>query len=175
MNDMGDRCGCHTAIVLTNLSGGLWLADVGMPLYSPIPLNGAAHPSNPFHRYSLKPVAGGFEVLRDNHPTPCAFTLRDHPVSDHDYRAVVTADYGEGGLFLDRLILLKVVDRRVWRFDHGALANGLQWFEGGIGHAAPLPPIRSLRLPTTSPLLKRRCARRCGGANLAVAGALRGT
>src|SRR5574342_309253 len=38
INNMGAKVGCHTAIVLT-LEGQPWLVDVGLPLFSPLPLD----------------------------------------------------------------------------------------------------------------------------------------
>lgn len=136
INDMGVRRGCHTAIIVTNLAGGRWLADIGMPLYAPIPLDGGDQPANPYHRYTLALNSDGFDVLRDRHSNAYAFSLRDQAVDDATYRAAVTADYDRDGLFLDRVILTKVIDGRVWRFEHGPARTLLAWFQSGAAHEA---------------------------------------
>ncbi len=38
INNMATKVGCHTAIVL-KLEGKPWLVDVGLPLFSPLPLD----------------------------------------------------------------------------------------------------------------------------------------
>ena len=121
INNMGDSIGCHTAIVLM-LDGSKWLVDAGLPLHAPLPLNpsGVTGRRSPFFRYSVKPEgAGCYEIERNPHPLPYAFTLVDRPVSDAIYRAATAADYGENGLFLDRVIVNRVIGERLWRFNAG--------------------------------------------------------
>lgn len=114
VNDMGETCGCHTAIVL-NLAGEQWIADVGIPLYAPVPIGGSTE--TPYHTYAAQPVGGNrYEITRDRHPRPYIFTLINTPVSEADYRAATTNDYGDNGLFLDRVIITRLVDDVIWRF-----------------------------------------------------------
>jgi arylamine N-acetyltransferase len=140
INNMGDRVGCHTAIIL-KIERERWLVDVGIPLYVSIPVdpNAPARRTSPFHVYTLSPAGtGSFEVVRDNHPSPYVYTLIDRPVDDQAFRAAITADYGENGLFLDRLIITKVIQGQQWRFNSGDPPFHLEKFVNGRRTNYPL-------------------------------------
>lgn len=130
VNDMGDTVGCHTAIVVT-LGDTRYLADVGLPLHCPLPLDPTrtTRSRGPFHTYSARPDgAGSYVIERTRHPKRYVFTLRDKPIADADYFAASSADYGEGGLFLDRVIVTRVVGDRVVRFNSGEQPYRLESF-----------------------------------------------
>lgn len=119
INNMGETIGCHTAIVL-RLEGAKWLADVGIPLYAPMRLDAAAitQYETPFHRYTITPQGNNqYQIERSDHPKPIIFTLIDEPVPDEAYRQATTNDYGPDGLFLNRLVLTKVVRGRAWLYN----------------------------------------------------------
>ncbi len=119
INNMGDSIGCHTAIV-ARLDGQKWLVDVGMPLYALLPISnrGAMHRSSPFLNYTVRPDGRSrYQIEQRPHPKPIAFTLVDEPVDDDTYRAATTTDYGDNGLFLDFVIINKVVNNQPWRFN----------------------------------------------------------
>lgn len=118
INNMGEKVGCHAAIVL-RVNGERWLVDGGIPLYVPLRIDPSAptQRDSPFHAYTVRPDgAGVYQVERTRHPKPNCYTLLDTPVPDAAYRAATTADYGAGGFFLDRVIINKVVDGQAWRF-----------------------------------------------------------
>jgi arylamine N-acetyltransferase len=119
INDMHASTGCHTAIVVL-LDGERWLTDVGMPIYLPIPF-GPEHAgarATPFHTYTVRPEGEGiYTVLRDRHPAPYCFTLFDRPIAEDAYRAATALDYEPTGNFNDRLIVTKVIDGAIWRFN----------------------------------------------------------
>jgi arylamine N-acetyltransferase len=119
INNMGETCGCHTAIVLF-VDGERWLVDVGIPLYTPIPLSAAAatqRESN-FHTYTITPQGNDtYEISRDRHPSPYIFTLVDRPVTDVDYRAALTQDYEPTGHFLTELIITRIIGEHIWRLN----------------------------------------------------------
>lgn len=122
INDMGDTVGCHTALVV-RLEDRPWLVDVGYPLYGALPLNPDYSTScaTPYLTYTAQPVAPGRYVITNQpHPKPYVFDLIDTPVDKAVYRAATTNDYGPAGLFLDRVIIRKVVDGTIWRFDSAA-------------------------------------------------------
>jgi hypothetical protein len=52
------------------------------------------------------------------------------PVTDADYRAATTADYGEKAQFLGDVIVNKIVDEHLWRFTSDEQPFCLQVFEG---------------------------------------------
>jgi hypothetical protein len=148
INDMAEQRGCHTAIVLS-LEGGRWLADVGYPLYAPLSLDGdlPAVTHTPYHTYTL--AASGerrYTLERDRHPRPYAFTLIDEPVNETVYRAATTADYGEGGLFLDQVIITKVIGEHAWRFYSAQKPLHLEEYVDGVRIDHPLPddPVQAV-------------------------------
>ena len=119
INDMGETVGCHTALVLT-IDGEKWLADVGIPLYVPIRLDAAAavHRESSFHLYTVTPLSDNrYQIERSNHPKPIIFTLIDQPVPDVIYRQATIHDYGPDGLFLNRLIITKIIDPYAWLYN----------------------------------------------------------
>lgn len=133
VNDMGDAQGCHSALVI-RLAGRRYLVDVGLPVYLPLPLEPtrATRRDTPQHTYTLAPAGGDrYTLTRDRHPRPDCFTLVDAPVDDAAYRAVTTADYGPDGLFLDRVIVNRVVDGVIWRFSGEGPPYHLEAFAGG--------------------------------------------
>jgi arylamine N-acetyltransferase len=118
INDMKQTRGCHTATVV-ELEGERWLADAGFPVYVPLRLDHTApvRRTSAFHTYTLTPQSSGrIDLTRDRHPVTYCFTLNDEPVPDAAYRAATTADYGPGGLFLDRVIIHKVIEGAPWRY-----------------------------------------------------------
>jgi arylamine N-acetyltransferase len=134
INNMRDAIGCHTALVVS-LEGAPYLVDVGLPLYIPIPLNPAqvTQRESLFHTYPVTPQGSArFLVERDRHPRPDCFTLVGLPVTEADYRAATIADYDEDGLFLDRVVINKVVDEMQWRFgSEGDPPYHLESFDDG--------------------------------------------
>lgn len=133
INNMGESAGCHTAVVVY-LNGQKWLADVGIPLYAPLPVspNGVTHRTSDFQIYTVRPDGENrYQIERHPHPFPNIFTLMDQPVNDTDYRAATTADYGEKGLFLNRVIVNKIVNNQPWRFNSAELPWRLNRFEWG--------------------------------------------
>lgn len=119
INNMGESIGCRTAIVL-RLDGQKQLVDVGIPLHRTLQL----HPdrmtrvSSAFHTYIVTPQSEGhYLVERTHHPKRYMYTLVDKVATNAPYQAAVTQDYGDNGLFLDRVIITKVIDGKIWRFN----------------------------------------------------------
>ena len=133
--------GVHSAIVV-RIGPTRWLVDVGMPLYAPLALSSTAPTTTraPFHTYTVTPeVRNAYTITRDRHPNPYCFTLRDTPIPDADYRAATAADYGPRGLFFDRVIVLKVVEGGISRFDSASAEPGIERFRDGERTIYPLP------------------------------------
>lgn len=134
INDMGATRACHSALVVS-LDGRRYLVDVGIPLHRAIPIapDRASHRFGPLHRYSVRPAGPRrFEVERSRHPKRNVYTLLDSPVAQDAYEAAIAADYGEGGLFLDQVIITKVIEGRVWRFSSAERPFRIEAF-GGAG------------------------------------------
>lgn len=119
INNMRDSIGCHTACIVL-LDGQKWLTDVGIPLNAPIPLNPAAlvERVTDFYTYTVTPIAADEYVINAApRPDPYIFNLLDRPVTEAAYRVATTNDYGPAGLFLDAVIINKIVDERLWRLN----------------------------------------------------------
>ncbi|MEO0565355.1 MAG: arylamine N-acetyltransferase [Chloroflexota bacterium] len=120
INDMGETIGCHSAIVL-QIDGEKWLVDVGLPVFAllHLTLDDTTRADSPWHIYHAIPADDGvtYAIMRSHHPKPVAFTLKDVPVSDADYRARLVRDHEADGLFLDKVILNMVVDDVYWRYN----------------------------------------------------------
>lgn len=130
LNNMGESVGCHTAIVV-ELEGQHFLVDVGIPLHRPLLLNPSVMTRcrASFHYYFARPEdALRYTIERSRHPKRYIFTLIDRPVSDAAYIAASNADYGDQGLFLDRVIINKVIGNTAWRFNSGEQPYCLQGF-----------------------------------------------
>lgn len=122
VNDMGNSRGCHAAIVIL-IDGEKYLVDVTIPLHSAIRLdpNRITRRRTSFHDYTIRPIQGNmFAVERSHHPKKDVFTLIDVPVNLRDYQTILENDYTETGLFLTSVVIVKVIDRKTWRFfsDH---------------------------------------------------------
>ncbi len=84
-------------------------------------------------RYLVRPEGNNrFQIERRPHPKWYAFTLIDRPVSEEQYRQATTADYGPNGHFLDRVIIHKVIDELLWRFNSDQHPFCLEYFKNGI-------------------------------------------
>lgn len=118
INNMSDTLACHTAIII------LWqqrkyLVDVAIPLHCALPIHNGrvTQRSTSFHHYTVRPSGDAkFEIERSHHPKRNIFTLLDRPISLDAYRIAVERDYEATGYFLDRVIIVKVIDDHLWRF-----------------------------------------------------------
>lgn len=133
VNNMGETIGCHSAIVI-KLGGETWLVDAGLPLYAALPLDPAevTQRSSRFHTYTVRPDGvNRYQIERDHHPKPNAFTLLDLPIENSAYRQRVTDDYGENGFFLNQAIVTKVIDGQIRRFNSSENPPRIEAFENG--------------------------------------------
>lgn len=139
INDMADTRACHTALIVS-LGTGRVVVDVGYPIYAALPLDaGTASSESPWFTYQVVPVGERRYRLENHpHPLPYLFDLIDAPVSPDAYVDALRRDYQPGGLFLDRVVLRKVVDGRVWRFTSHERPWHLQCFVDGTRVDHPL-------------------------------------
>lgn len=117
INDM-ENPACHTASIIT-LQGQKYLADVTIPIQCALPIytNQITRRSNEFHHYTIRPESNyRYAVERSHHPKRRIFTLVDVPIPLEDYRHAVQEDYEETGYFLDRVVIVKVIEDRLWCF-----------------------------------------------------------
>lgn len=134
LNDMGSAIDCHSAIVL-RLDGQKLLVDVGFPLHAilPLPAGRKTTASSPFMRYTAKPLTESrCEIWRDVPRAQVVFQLKDVAVEQADYRATTLRDYRrDGGQFLNEVVIHKVVDEQLWRFNSDERPLRLQQFVTG--------------------------------------------
>lgn len=137
VNNMGDNVGCHTAIVIL-LDGEKYLVDVGLPIFVPLPLRKKENTviENEFYTYTVESLGyNKYDIWRDPHPNRNAFTLLDKPVDDTHYREVTTNDYlPDSGLFLDKVVINKIIAGNLWRFNSRNLPLHMEKFVDGIRH-----------------------------------------
>jgi len=133
INNMGETIGCHTAIVI-QLDSAKWLVDAGLPIYQPLQVDATKDTTctTPFLDYAVRPNGRSrYEIERAPHPNLNAFTLIDILVDTDTYRAATMADYGETGLFLDQVIINRVVNGSPYRFNSVESTTQLEHFWQG--------------------------------------------
>ncbi|HEU5011450.1 MAG TPA: arylamine N-acetyltransferase [Roseiflexaceae bacterium] len=142
INDMGQQRACHTAIIVL-LDGSTYLVDVGIPMHCAVPLTPQAttRRRSGFHTYIARPAGEQrYEIERTRHPARNIYTLLDQPVPVVAYETAVEQDYGPNGLFLDRVIMTKIIDNVIWRFNSAEQPYMLESFTmAGVKQATPLP------------------------------------
>jgi arylamine N-acetyltransferase len=127
-NDMLATRACHTASIIF-LQGQKVLVDVAIPLHCALPIqrDKATKRSTRFHNYIVRPCGEGrFEIERSHHPKRNIFTLIDRPIPPAEYQAAVERDYEKTGFFLDRVILVKIIDDKLWRFSSAEKPDKLE-------------------------------------------------
>lgn len=120
INNMGESIGCHSAIVI-RLKHKKYLVDVGLPIFAPLLIDPdtTTVTETKFLTYTVIPDGKKlYQIERAPHPKHNAFTLIDRPVDNDAYRAITTRDYDpEVGLFLDKVVINKVIGGNIWRFN----------------------------------------------------------
>lgn len=140
INNMHATIGCHTAIVL-QIQGQRRLVDAGYPIYAALPLTTlpVSRQATPFGTYTLRTTAANrYLVELTPLPKPYLFELIDVPVDEAAYCAATIDDYTETGLFLDQLIIRKLIDGQLWRFNSHERPYHLQTFVDGRRSDYPL-------------------------------------
>ena len=63
----------------------------------------------------------------------------DRPIDENEYRQALVNDYRyQSGLFLDKLVINKVIDGVAWRYAHSEVAYHLLRFDSGKRTAIPI-------------------------------------
>jgi arylamine N-acetyltransferase len=150
VNDMGETRACHSAIIVElddeETTADRYLVDVGLPLYTAIPLSRekVTSATSDYQRYSIQPSESNdsnsrYLIERNPHPRPIAYTLIDRAVPEQDYMQAVINDYDEAGLFLDKAIITRVVNGVISRFGTHEQPYSLEYFENGerVTHGLP--------------------------------------
>lgn len=133
INKIADKSSVHSAIVVT-INQSKYIADIGYPLYAPIPLveKGTSYSTYQAITYRSSCIAEN-EYLIENfpHPAPYLYHLSDVPVSEMDYLNLCITDYCETGLFLDRIIIRKLINNIPTRFDSQDLPYNIHQLHNG--------------------------------------------
>lgn len=144
INDRPPTIACHTALIVSAGDERL-VVDAGFPLYAAVPLprrpGEARDVRTPWGTYSAHhaPSSGRFLIGQRPHPIPLAFELIDRPVPVEAYVEATRADHAPGGLFLDVVVIKKIVDGELWRFTSGERPWTLERFRDGMRDTTPLP------------------------------------
>ena len=119
INKVIDKSSVHAAIVIM-ISNKKYIVDIGYPIYAPIPvIEKAVTVSDTFPlEYRCTPTSPKEYIIENfPHPEPYLYHLTDIPVNPIDYLKIASNDYGESGLFSDRIIIRKMINKVPTRFD----------------------------------------------------------
>jgi len=132
-NKIIDKSSVHSAIVIM-ISEKKYIVDIGYPTYAPIPVSEEAVTvsDNFWIKYRSTP-ASSKEYIIENfpHPRPYLYHFTDIPVNPRDYLEMASKDYGEGGLFSDRIIIRKMINKVPTRFDSEDIPYNIHTLENG--------------------------------------------
>lgn len=134
INKIEDKNSYHSAIIV-QIHNTKFIVDVGYPVYSPIQIkkSGTKITDSPFISYQSTSITSN-EYLIENipHPKPYLYHLLDSPVSKQTYLEVAKNDYSETGLFLDRIIIRKIVNHLPTRFDNEDIPFNIHTLQKGV-------------------------------------------
>jgi hypothetical protein len=109
-----------------------YLADVAIPIDCALPIyaNQLTRRSSEFHQYTIRPESNfRYSIERSHHPKRRIFTLVEMRVPLEKYCGAVQRDYEATGYFLDRVIIVKVIENRLWRFSSSEIPFKLEGFD----------------------------------------------
>ena len=130
INDM-ENPACHAASIIT-LKRQKYLADVTIPIHCALPIyaNQISRRANEFHQYTIRPQGNHrYAIERSHHPKREAYTLVDVSIPLEKYRDAVRRDYEETGYFLDRVVIVKVIENRLWCFNSADIPFKAEGFD----------------------------------------------
>ena len=133
INKIIDKSSVHSAIVII-LNGKKYIVDIGYPTYAPIPVDQEAiMVSNTLlMNYRCTPVSSNEYIIENfPHPKPYLYHLTDIPVQPSDYLRTANEDYSEGGLFLDRIIIRKMINGLPARYDSEDIPYNIHTLQNG--------------------------------------------
>jgi arylamine N-acetyltransferase len=133
INKIVDKSSVHSAIVII-IGDKKYIADIGYPTYAPIPvIEEAVTVSDSFPtKYRCTP-ASSKEYIIENfpHPKPYLYHFADIPVNPTDYLDIAGSDYGESGVFSDRIVIRKMVNKVPTRFDSEDIPYNIHTLHNG--------------------------------------------
>ncbi len=142
INDLGEGSRNHCATTV-KFGKKRYVVDVTLPIDCALPVAHTAitRRSTPFHTFSARPLGNRlYQIQRTRHPKREVYLLRDVAVSLDEYEQAITADYGPTGLFLDRVIIVKIKGDTFWRFSSSDRPFRIEGFDRAGKHIIPLSP-----------------------------------
>ncbi|MEO6253841.1 MAG: arylamine N-acetyltransferase [Ferruginibacter sp.] len=134
INEIKDKSSLHSAIIVS-IDSTKFIVDIGYPLYAPIPLNkkkAVFVKQNKIEYVSTYLSEDRYLIENYPHPKPYLYHLTDKPIGIKDYLQICVDDYGEKGLFLDRMIIRKVKQGIPTRFDSEDLPFNIHQLQNGL-------------------------------------------
>ncbi len=141
INDLGEGCRNHCATTI-EIGNRRYLADVTLPIDVALPFSdtGVTRRSTPFHTFSVRPLGNRrYQIERTRHSKREAYVLSDEPVRLDEYERAIADDYGPAGLFLDRVIIVKIKGDTFWRFSSSDTPRRIEGFDRAGRHTMELP------------------------------------
>jgi arylamine N-acetyltransferase len=134
INKIKDKSSLHSAIIVS-IDSMKYIVDIGYPLYAPIPIK--KNEVSFIHQNQIEyrsTYLSDEKYLIENFPNqkPYLYDLTDKPVCLKDYLQICKVDYGENGLFLDRIIMRKVKKGVPTRFDSEDQPYNIHLFQNGL-------------------------------------------
>ncbi|RYY00938.1 MAG: arylamine N-acetyltransferase, partial [Gammaproteobacteria bacterium] len=133
INKVMDKSYVHAAIVI-RINDKKYIVDIGYPTYAPILVAEEAvtvSDSGLIH-YRCTPASPSEYIIENfPHPKPYLYHFTDIPVNPADYRKMAANDYGEKGLFSNRIIIRKVVNKVPTRFDSEDIPYNIHTLQHG--------------------------------------------
>lgn len=134
INQIEDKSSLHSANIV-EIDSLKYIVDIGYPLYAPIPINENEQRiiiHNQMEYHSTYVSNNRFIIQNYPHPKPYLYHLTDKPVSSVDYLEICKNDYGDNGLFLDRIIIRKVKEGIPTRFDSDDRPFNIHQLKNGL-------------------------------------------
>jgi arylamine N-acetyltransferase len=134
INEIKEKSSLHSAIIVA-IKSTKFIVDIGYPLYAPIPINKnemSFIKQNKIEYRSTYLSENNYLIENYPHPKPYLYHLTDKPVCTKDYLQICTNDYGETGLFLDRIIIRKVKKGIPTRFDSDDVPFNIHQLQNGL-------------------------------------------
>ncbi|WP_298296378.1 arylamine N-acetyltransferase [Hydrotalea sp.] len=133
INRIIDKSSVHSAIIIV-IDNNKYIVDVGYPLYSPITIkeNSVVITENKLITYQCTSIDNK-QYLIENfpHPKPYLYHLTDLPVTLEEYLKIANNDYGDDGLFSNRIIIRKVINDIPTRFDSEDIPYNIHTLKNG--------------------------------------------
>lgn len=142
VNDLGADHSNHAAGIIV-LHGQRYVVDVSIPIPCALRIDPSAATRRPssLHTFIVAPCGDQrYQIDRTRHSKRHVYVLIDEPVAPGDFLRVMANDYGPAGQFLEDVIILKMIDGRIWRYNAGEHRYRIESFGVDGRKQMELPP-----------------------------------